>query len=203
MARIAQSSELTVIRFLRKNVRPKVARRRPDDTRIGEVRDIIAKLEELQSRHDASAKPNHSGRRLGTLLVNRGYLVQPELDFALARQETTGQRLGEIVVELGLVTEWTIVELIAEQMRIEVFDAQLLDIDLDVARRISDSDARRLRAVPIRQLNGAVAVAVADPTRAALVADLIRILHNPIRLYVATADQIAHLIGDIYRTDFH
>src|SRR5262249_4101335 len=48
---------------------------------------------------------NPSGVLLGQLLVEQGLLTQPELQEALAEQQRTGRRLGEVVVRLGFVDE--------------------------------------------------------------------------------------------------
>ncbi|WP_166263669.1 pilus assembly protein PilB [Marinobacter caseinilyticus] len=42
---------------------------------------------------------------LGRLLVNRGYLTESQLEQGLALQRETGQRLGEVLVQAGWVSE--------------------------------------------------------------------------------------------------
>jgi MSHA biogenesis protein MshE len=120
--------------------------------------------------------------------------VQSELEYALALQATTGQRLGDIVVELGLATEQTIVELLSEQLRVDLFDANRLMLDTDTARVLPEAEARRLRAIPIRRVDALTAVAVAEPADATLVSELIKFLKTPVRLFAATRDQVDELI---------
>src|SRR6266567_979782 len=43
----------------------------------------------------------HSGRLLGSLLVDRGFLNSDEIEYALAKQPDSGKPLGQILVELG------------------------------------------------------------------------------------------------------
>ncbi len=166
---------------------------------VSELREILTEVQDLLALAQASSStPEHSGRLLGTLLVMRGFLVQSELDYALAQQATTGKRLGEVVVDLGFVSEDVIVELVAEQHRIEVFDPEVNTVDVDIALRLSPADARRLSAVPIVQTRGTVVVAVADPTQPDLVGELVKRLHVPVRLCATTNVTIADLIARVY-----
>jgi hypothetical protein len=190
-----------VISFVRKKQNPTRAPEHVARTRSGEHAEIVAALEALVARRIESSIPRHSGRLLGALLVHRGYLVQSDLEKALARQAETRQRLGEVVVELGFVREKVVVELVAEQLRIDVFDPHRFTADVDLARCLPEADARRLEAVPIRQVGASIHVAVADPTRPHLVTELIRLLHAPVRLYATTHDAIDDLISRGFDAD--
>jgi hypothetical protein len=163
-----------------------------------ELNSIVAELEELVARRAASTKPRHSGRRLGALLLTRGYLVQSELDYALARQAATGRRLGEVVVELGLVPEHVVVELIAEQLRIDVLETARVVPEPNTGRLLTEADARRLGALPLRHSDGWFSVAVADPTRPHLVVELAQLLHGPVRILATTHDVLEELIQRAY-----
>ncbi len=188
------------MRFTRKNV-GSTSPPRPSDAAVAEVRRIEAELAEVAERASASSVPRHSGRLLGTLLVTRGYLVQAELDYVLKRQTETGQRIGAVLLDLDLVDEQALIELVAEQLRLEVFDESRVPVNPRAARRLAEAEARGLHAVPIHDSASWVAVAVADPTQPDLVAQLVRRLGLPVRLYVATRATIADLTDRIYRTD--
>src|SRR5439155_23870653 len=53
----------------------------------------------------AVAGARHSGRLLGNLLVDRGFVHPDEIEYALAKQHDSGMPLGQILVELGLLDE--------------------------------------------------------------------------------------------------
>jgi type IV pilus assembly protein PilB len=81
--------------------------------------ELGAKVDSLVSgRRERSA-----GRlKLGALLTASGLMTQDQLDGALQRQRNDGGRLGEVLVNEGLVTEQDIVRAVAGQMRIGVVD---------------------------------------------------------------------------------
>ena len=54
-------------------------------------------------------------RRLGDIIVERGLMTPEQLDEALAVQRETGGKLGEVLVELGFLTRVALAGVITEQ----------------------------------------------------------------------------------------
>ena len=116
----------------------------------------------------------------------------------MARQASTGGALGQILVDLGLITDRDLVELLAEQLRMQVIDLGRVDCDRATRSRISKTDARRLAALPLRLVNGHIDVAIADPSDEGAVTELQGILGAPLRLYLATRADIDAAIDRHY-----
>ncbi|AOY87868.1 pilus assembly protein PilB [Marinobacter salinus] len=55
--------------------------------------------------------------RLGRLLINRGYLSEVQLEEGLNLQRETGQRLGEVFIQCGWVTEKELYRVLKHQAR--------------------------------------------------------------------------------------
>jgi hypothetical protein len=140
----------------------------------------------------------HTGRLLGNLLLTRGFIVESELRYALARQATTGGPIGQILVDLGLITDRDLVELLAEQMRMQVIDLSRVQCDRALRNLVPKADARRLAALPLRRVDGQIDVAVADPTDEDAVAELMNRLGAPLRLFLATRADIDVAVDRIY-----
>lgn len=108
---------------------------------------------------------------LGTLLIERGYIDQGQLDEALRRSAENGERLGEVIVNLGWASEDDLAKVLAEQWHLRYFERSAISFDGKALRRMSWEDASRLEALPIQENDeGAVIVAVAEPTDARLLA---------------------------------
>jgi hypothetical protein len=140
----------------------------------------------------------HSGRLLGNLLLTRAYIVESELEYALQRQASTGGALGEILVDLGLITERDLVYLLAEQLRMEVIDPARIEGDPAILALIPGSDARRRAALPWRRVDEHIDVAMADPTDGEAVGELMRMLGGPLRLYLAPRADIEAAVDRLY-----
>jgi hypothetical protein len=108
---------------------------------------------------------------LGTLLIERGYIDQEQLDEALRRSAENGERLGEVIVNLGWASEDDLAKVLAEQWHLRYFERSAISFDGKALRRMSWEDASRLEALPIQENEeGEVVVAVAEPTDARLLA---------------------------------
>jgi hypothetical protein len=140
----------------------------------------------------------HTGRLLGNLLVTRGFVTEAELQYALSLQAESGHPIGQILVELGLITEGDLVELLAEQRRMQVIDPTRVECDAALLARLPKADAHRLCALPIRVADGQVDVAIADPSNGNAIAELMKLLDGRLHLFLATRAAIDAAIDRVY-----
>ena len=101
---------------------------------------------------------------LGALLTGRGLISEARLEEALAEGVATGDRLGEVLVRRGWVTEDDVAKLLAEQWQLGYVERASIFFDADALGRMSREEAQRLEALPTRVQDGHVVVAVAEPT---------------------------------------
>ena len=146
----------------------------------------------------ASDGPKHSGTPLGELLVGRGLVTEAQLKEALLDQTGSGKRLGHILVELGLISERTLVEVLAEQLTMEIIDLRNEELDTEVTSLLSEDDARRLSAVPIRREGARIAVAVGDPLAPNLQQQLIEALESPVLLLITVKSDIELVLDRLH-----
>lgn len=100
---------------------------------------------------------------LGDLLVQAGLIGRAELDKALDLQRGSGNRLGEVLVALGYVTESDVARTVAAQLGIPFVADHEMQLDLRIARLIPPSVARKTKALPLREEQGTLYVAMSDP----------------------------------------
>ena len=67
--------------------------------------------------------------RLGESLVEAGLINVAQLDEALARRTTTGERIGESLVALGYISERDLVRTLAKDADIPFLDGGELRVD--------------------------------------------------------------------------
>jgi Type II secretion system (T2SS), protein E, N-terminal domain len=101
---------------------------------------------------------------LGALLAEAGLLDAAELDLALGTARETGKRLGEVLIEYGLVTPVDVVRLVAAQRGLPFVDVASLPVDPAAARLLPVDHARLFRSLPIGFVRGLPVVALADPS---------------------------------------
>jgi type IV pilus assembly protein PilB len=102
---------------------------------------------------------------LGELLVRQNLLTREQLNEALAERKSSGQRIGEIVVEHGWVTHAAIAHALGEQYGCPFMTLDNEELDPEIANLLSEGLARRYGALPIRFIaDDVLLVAVSDPT---------------------------------------
>src|SRR5688500_11656002 len=137
---------------------------------------------------------------LGQLLVDGRVLTPEQLQHALEVKQTTGKRLGEIVVELGFTTEGAIAGALAEQYELEFVDLDSVALDREAVSLLPEELARRYEALPLRILeDGTLLLAVTDPTNLANADDLRFALGSSFRIAVAERGRLELAIARAYR----
>ena len=143
---------------------------------------------------------SHFGPPLGALLTRGGFLSDEELEVALAQQRlSTSWRLGEILVDRGIVTPSVVARLIAEQYELSFVELGDLEIDAATATLLPREIAREFPAVPITARDdGSLEVAIADPTNVYYSGELHRALGVPLTFVVAAPDAIDALLESVH-----
>jgi type IV pilus assembly protein PilB len=144
--------------------------------------------------------PPEGRQLLGTLLVRKGHLNVADLERALVEKERSGRPIGEVLVSIGLITTRVLAEALAEQHNLDFLDLSTVEIEPDTAALLPEAAARRYLALPVRKVDDAVLVAVADPTNLLAHDDLRFALGTDTRIVVAERDQLEDAIGSVYRT---
>ena len=111
------------------------------------------------------AEFNKSGRvkmRLGEQLVAAGLLTADALQDALKRAREEDQRLGEYLVSAGIVTEAQVLQAVARQLQVPVYNREAFPIDEKMRSVIPAEFARRHRVVPLCMRSGVLCVGLLD-----------------------------------------
>ena len=124
------------------------------------------------SAAEPDAQPLSSiGRRLGELLTAQGLITHAELGRALAEQNRTKEKVGAILVRMGLISEDQLVEFLARQYRVPILELPEA-LDPDLLRLIPAEIARKYELIPVERKGGSLTVAVGDPTNGVAVDDV-------------------------------
>ncbi|HJV61121.1 MAG TPA: GspE/PulE family protein [Albitalea sp.] len=137
--------------------------------------------------------------RLGDLLVRQALIGAEQLAVALAQQKTSGRKLGRILVDSGFVTEEQICGALARQMQIPYINLKMYNLDAKLTQLLPEAQARRFRALVLEEAAGVLRVGMADPSDLFAYDELARILKREIALAVVTESQLLATIDRVYR----
>ena len=93
--------------------------------------------------------------RLGHLLIDQGFITHDHLDFTLREQNATGERMGECLMRLGLITDSDLALVLAKQGKSPFIDMTGSGRDLPLVMSplcltVDGSHQSRLRYDPAR-----------------------------------------------------
>ncbi len=102
-------------------------------------------------------------KRIGDILVETGVVTPQQLAEALAQQRRTRERLGRILVDQGAATEKQIAQALAAQLDLPLVNLSSARLDPNAIKLIPEVLARKRRVLPLQLDGGQLVVAMADP----------------------------------------
>ncbi len=138
---------------------------------------------------------------LGLLLMEQGKLTKEQLDHALeVQQHKPGLRIGELLVELGSVSEREVTQALSRQFAVPWVNFVKGQLSPAVRSLIPAVVARTYSVVPVdhQAAAGRILVAIVGPPDYAFVNGLSRMLELDVAVLVADASRLAQLIDQFY-----
>jgi type IV pilus assembly protein PilB len=137
-------------------------------------------------------------KKIGECLIQAGLITEQDLQVALAEQARTGERIGGVLVRLNLATEKQITKAVAYQLGFPY--VSLVDEPPDPAaiRLISREGAQQRVCVPVRLEKNLLTVALSDPLQQSLVEELELETGYRVKPVVATRTDILQAIETGY-----
>ncbi len=138
-------------------------------------------------------------KRIGDILVERGLVTQKELEQALAHQQAHGGLLGQILIELGFVTEEEVALALTAQYGFPYLPLDNYEIDDGITQLIPEHVARQYFLIPIDRMGNALTVAMADPSNVQAIEDIEMLTNCVIQTFVSTPSDIQKAIDRYYK----
>jgi len=137
-------------------------------------------------------------KRLGEMLLEAGLLTKEGLEDALARQKGSGLRLGDFLVDKDIIPEDKIIDLLSDQLQIKKFDPNDYEITPDLAKAIDNDLATKYRLVPLRQGDFILTVAMVDPMDIQALDTLEKLCDIEVEPVICSKSQLSLLTNGIY-----
>ena len=141
-------------------------------------------------------------QRLGEILIEKGVLSLTELHTALETCHRTGGRLGTQLLEFGYVEERMLLDALAKQLKVpSVVKVKLLHSPLEVRKMLPPLVGRRLQAVPFEVSKRGVKVAMTNPSDRPALDEISTHLKRNILPHVATEAAVLAALGGAENDD--
>ncbi len=140
-----------------------------------------------------------AARRLGQILVDLGDLTEDQLwDILEEQKKSPGEVIGRVAVRMGLVTEAQVTEALAEQWGMPVVNLKETNIPPKVLELVPQTMAEIYKIMPISLKNDVLTVAMADPQNVAALDDLRNFLGYEVRGAVSNLQDVEEAIARLY-----
>ncbi|MDR2639609.1 MAG: GspE/PulE family protein [Helicobacteraceae bacterium] len=81
----------------------------------------------------------------------------------MQKKDPKNRKLGQLIIDEGLVGEESVLKTLAEQMRVQYLEPGTFEGDIKIASRLSQNVLRRFAVVPVREEDDGYLVAFVDP----------------------------------------
>jgi type IV pilus assembly protein PilB len=141
-------------------------------------------------------------KRIGQILLDLGLVDEQQLEAMLEEQQRRdGDLLGKVGLTLGFYTDEQLGEALAEQWGTTFVTLYDRQIPPDVLTLVSEPMAQLYRVVPIELSGDRLTIATAEPQKILIADELRTLLGYDIRIVVATAAEIDKVIEKLYSSE--
>ncbi|WP_294066340.1 GspE/PulE family protein [Silanimonas sp.] len=145
------------------------------------------------------SRPADKKIRLGDLLVENGLISAEQLQHALGEQRRLGAKLGRTLIDLGMVRENDMLALLSRQLAIPLIDLRSYRFDPMLVRKLPETLARRFRSIVLKEEGEAYLVGMADPTDLFAFDEIARQLGREVRIALVREDDVLRTFDNVYR----
>ncbi len=137
-------------------------------------------------------------KRLGELLLDAKKLTEKDLLRALTEQKKYGDKLGKVIVKLGMLSEKEIIDTVSKQLNIPIIDLKALEIPEDVVLLITADIAKNSMLIPVMRRYNVLKLAMVDPLDIDAMDNVARMVKMEIEPLIVTEDELKQALEKYY-----
>ncbi len=137
-------------------------------------------------------------KRIGELLIEKGFITENELNFALDMQKQTHEKLGEVFVNNSIITQEELSQTLGTQLGVEYVDLTRMTIPEELFGVVRRNIARQNHLVPVRKQQDTLYVAMEDPLNYFALDEVRKATNLKVVPMIATPAGIERAINTIY-----
>ncbi|MCX8159867.1 MAG: glycosyl transferase family protein [Candidatus Saccharicenans sp.] len=169
------------------------------------IRAVSTRREQtwIKTEHEFPAEKLEAFRRkIGDLLLTRHLITARQLEQAVKIQKKTKQRLGQILVELGYISEEDLASALAYQRQWAFVEIDPYSVEPGLLRIIPRWLAERYRIFPLKYENGVLHLAIDRIDLGLLKSSLSELMKVEVKFSLTTTYDINYAIERAYSEDF-
>ena len=138
--------------------------------------------------------------KIAESLVEQGLITQHQLDTALFKQKEAGEKVDKILIASGAIEEQKYLQFLAQQLQISFVDLEHYELDVSVALRLPENEARLFHAILLaEEEDDSYIVGMLDPQDIFAIDELFRFLKKQIKPVLVAERPLLRTLDLIYR----
>jgi type IV pilus assembly protein PilB len=139
---------------------------------------------------------------IGEVVVDLGFADRDTVEEAVASARAQGRPTGLVLVEQGVLRHDQLARVVAERFGLDYIDLAVYDLDMGAVSLLSPDAAKRYQAVPVGFAeDGALLLAMADPTNVLTIDDIAMMTGRRVRAAAASVEDLNLLLARLARMD--
>ncbi len=139
---------------------------------------------------------------LGEMLVAAGFITEEQAAECITLQATTGQRIGDILIEKGYITQTELMRVLENQLKVPYVDLDHTDANPALAKHIPVELARRNILAPVSVKGNVLYVAIDDPKNFRALDEIRKVARMEVQPMLASARSVQSFTDRVYGNQF-
>jgi type II secretory ATPase GspE/PulE/Tfp pilus assembly ATPase PilB-like protein len=135
---------------------------------------------------------------LGAILFNSRIIVEEDIQAALAEQQRSGGRFGEVLVRLGIVTAEDINWALSHHLDIPYIRLNREEMDTTAATYLPERIARRYCVIPVIRIGDELRVALVDPLDREAIKEIQAACNCVVSISIADERDVREMLDYLY-----
>ncbi|MGQ9845546.1 MAG: GspE/PulE family protein [Caldisericia bacterium] len=137
-------------------------------------------------------------KKLGEILLEKGLITEEQLKEVLLEQQKTGISLGQILIDRGLITPNILGEILSKQLGIEYKKVSEIYISPDSINLIPENIIKDKKVFPIKKENDTLEVAILPPINPVILDDIKELTGLKIKPIIVTDNEFQRLLNQYF-----
>lgn len=137
--------------------------------------------------------------RIGDLLVENGLITEAQLMLALQEQKISGKKIGRVLVDLGMITETKLLEMLGSYLNIPFLEMKFFQLDHSISLSLDETHARRYRALVLSEKDDGYLLGMADASDLVAQDAIERTLGKPVYPAILRESELLATLDLVYR----
>ena len=141
-----------------------------------------------------------SKKRLGEFLIEDGILTKANLEEALNHQKKEGGLIGQILIKLGYISEEVLIAALGKQLKMPYLPLANYSINAEAVQQFPEEFCKRNLFIAFDQDEEHLYVALGDPLHESLIEEVEKKTQKQIQVFLSTPKEILAMLDLITNT---